>query len=210
MDLRSPHFHPAPAWIPSRPEDLDLLRRSAQDDAAAFDALFERHRDGLQGFLFRKLRSHEEAEDAVILTFSNAWRARGSFRGTASGKAWLYQIATRVALDIMRRRRRRAPEQELDALAPDALDLCGEVVDPEDTLLDAARTEWMRGTVEQAMEQLEPEERRLLRLFYFEDYSYEQISDLLGVTRSQIRGRLHRIRGRVRRDLVKLDSWQAC
>jgi RNA polymerase sigma-70 factor (ECF subfamily) len=100
----------------SAPEDRELLLRSAAGDSSAFSDLFQRHRSGLEGFLYRKLRSREEAEDAVTVTFAKAWRAREAFRGNASGKAWLYQIATRVALDILRRRRRRPAEQELDGM----------------------------------------------------------------------------------------------
>src|SRR5688500_11607267 len=105
MYAHSPDFIPAPARVPFLAEDAELLRRAGEDDRAAFEALFRRHRDGLQGYLYRKLRSQEDAEDATALTFSKAWRARASFRGATSGKAWLYQIATNVALDFLRARR---------------------------------------------------------------------------------------------------------
>src|SRR5688572_29131921 len=121
MHAHSPTLYPAPAGLAILEEDHQLLVRCAGEDRHAFTALFQRHRDGLQGFLFRKLRSHEDAEDAVTLTFCNAWRARATFRGNASGKAWLYRIATRVALDMLRGRRRRPAEQELDARPTDLL-----------------------------------------------------------------------------------------
>ena len=209
MQTYSPAFIPAPLDMPALLEDGDLLRRAALDDREAFNALFQRHRDGLQGFLFRKLHSHEDAEDALTLTFCNAWRARSSFRGNASGKAWLYSIATRVALDMLRARRRRPAEHELDAWQPD-------LISPtEDTVLDpisiALNQEYVAGActaVHQAMSRLPLDERRLLQLFYFDGYNYEEISSLLGVSRSQVRGRLHRIRGRMKRDLTERQRWQ--
>src|SRR3954471_7772242 len=130
MHAQSATLIPAPARLPLLEDDHQLLMRCAGEDREAFTALFQRHRDGLQGFLFRKLRSHEDAEDAVTLTFCNAWRARSSFRGNASGKAWLYRIATRVALDMLRARRRRPVEQELDGRPFDL------VVAPEEEPLD--------------------------------------------------------------------------
>jgi RNA polymerase sigma factor (sigma-70 family) len=209
MHLHSPTFVPAPARVPALADDGELLRRSAADDQEAFSALFARHRDGLQGFLFRKLRSYEDAEDAVTLTFSNAWRARSTFRGEASGKAWLYRIATRVALDMLRARRRRPAELELDARPVDLLEPFDDVtVDPIAVTVDAERVAGTRAAVGQALDRLPDDERLLLRLFYFDEYNYDQISHLLGVSRSQVRGRLHRIRGRIRKDLVSRQQWQ--
>lgn len=209
MHLHSSTFFPAPTRVPALAEDQELLARSAADDGEAFNALFQRHRDGLQGFLFRKLRSHEDAEDAVTLTFCNAWRARASFRGAASGKAWLYQIANRVALDMLRGRRRRAPEQELDLREPDLLNVEEpEPMDPLALVMNAEHAAEIRTAVGQALERLASDERSLVRLFYFDGRNYDEISSLLGISRSQVRGRLHRIRGRVRRDLVDRQCWQ--
>jgi RNA polymerase sigma-70 factor (ECF subfamily) len=210
MQTFSSTFIPAPLRIPVLADDQELLLRAAGDDAEAFQKLFDRHRDGLQGFLFRKLRSHEDAEDAVTLTFCNAWRARQSFRGNSSGKAWLYRIATHVALDMLRARRRRPAEEELDLLQPDLIQACEEheePVDPEAIVLGAERIADTRMAVSSALERLPAEECHLLRLFYFDGYDYDQISERLGISRSQVRGRLHRIRGRVRRDLVDRQRW---
>jgi RNA polymerase sigma-70 factor, ECF subfamily len=208
MHGHSASFIPAPAGLPALEEDHQLLLRCAGEDRQAFTTLFQRHRDGLQGFLYRKLHSHEDAEDAVILTFWNAWRARTSFRGNASGKAWLYRIATRVALDLLRARRRRAVEQELDARSPESIrPEEAEPVDPMDTVLREEYVDSARRAVTEAMSRLPQDERMLLDLFYFDGYNYEEIGEKLGITRSQVRGRLHRIRARVRRDMVHRQQW---
>lgn len=205
METYSPHFIPAPSSVLpllQRSEDQELLSRAARDDSRAFDLLFQRHRDGLQGFLYRKLHSHDEVEDALSLTFYNAWRGRTMFRGEASGKAWLYQIATRVAIDMLRTRKRRAGEQEWDPEAAELLQpLSADAPEPEDLVLHDQNTGEIRRSVSRAMEQLTPDEQQLVRLFYFDEVSYEEISLRLGISRSQVRGRLHRIRSRMRKVL---------
>jgi len=185
--------------VPCAADDEGLIR-SAVEDPEAFEVLFARHRDGLYGFLFRRLRRHEETEDALTLTFCNAWRARAGFRGAASGKAWLYQIATRVALDAVRRRLRH-PEEELDAPEAERMAVLDEAPDPVALVLEREREARVREQVRAALDHLDKEERRLVRLFYFDGYNYEEISALLGVSRSQVRGRLHRLRQRLRRHL---------
>lgn len=211
MECRSQYLRRLPARRPPADplsDDRDLLLRSAWDDAA-FTALFQRHRTELQGFLYRRLRSLDEAEDAVAITFAKAWRARTTFRGSAPGKSWLYQIATRVALDLLRRRKRRVPELELDGECPDLPEwgLADAALDPAGIHLEEVRRAGTQQAVGGALERLTPEEQRLLTLFYFQGYDYAQIGSLLGVTRSQVRGRLHRIRGRLRQDLVNRQRW---
>ena len=190
----------SPANSQATIEDVELLRRSAAGDAAAFDALFRRHRSGLLGFLLRRLRRPEEAEDALSITFAKAWRARQSFRGAGGVKSWLYQIAARVAVDHLRGRKRR-PEAELDAEPATALEMPDDAPDPLETLLDHEQEAEIRTALSAALRRLREEERSLVRLFYYEAYNYDEIGALLGVSRSQVRGRLHRLRLRLRHDL---------
>jgi RNA polymerase sigma-70 factor (ECF subfamily) len=194
---------PGIALIPD--SDAELMRRVALSDGRAFELLFARHRDALHGFLHRRLRQHEEAEDAVTLTFYKAWRARESYRGSVSGKSWLYQIAARVALDLIRRRRTSiqpegADEAELETVV-------AERGDPAVQVLDRERGLMARKALQEAMNRLPDAERTMLRLFYWDGHNYEQISTQMGITRSQVRGRLHRVRERVRRDLVTRQGW---
>ncbi len=76
------------------------------DEESAFAAITERHRRELHIHCYRMLASFDEAEDAVQETFLRAWRGRHGFDGSALVRAWLYQIATNVCLDMLRRRSR--------------------------------------------------------------------------------------------------------
>ena len=190
------------------PEDNILLCRAAAGDSTAFEQLFERHRKSLHGYLLRRLRSQVEAEDAVSLTFLKAWRARESFRGDTSGKAWLFQIATRVALDVLRRTRRRPMEASLEVLPPDFRPSGpGDEVDPEQVVLSEEYEADRNRALAAAIHRLPQREQDLLRLYYFDGHSCEEISTLLGIPYGRVRGRLNLIRGRIRRDLVLRQQW---
>lgn len=192
---------PARAGLPSAPS----VRADAE---ASFERLFREHREGLRRFLFRKLGSDEDVEDAVALTFYKAWRAWEGFRGDASDKTWLYRIALRVALDVIRHRRCVPEQQELDAVAEDRGPLADEAADPARVLLQAAAVAETQEVVQQAIARLSPEQRRLLDLYYFNGCCYDEISSLLGIPYTKVRGRLHRIRERLRRDLQDRQCWQ--
>ena len=84
-------------------------------EAAAFGRHFERHRRELQVHCYRLTGSLNDAEDLTQETFLRAWRARNSFRGEGTLRAWLYRIATNACLDAVRTRRRPALERTPEA-----------------------------------------------------------------------------------------------
>ncbi|MBA3548768.1 MAG: sigma-70 family RNA polymerase sigma factor [Nannocystis sp.] len=73
----------------------------------------ESHRAALTGHCYRMLGSASEADDAVQETMVRAWRALDRFEGRASLRTWLQRIATRVCLDALNDRTRRARPMEL-------------------------------------------------------------------------------------------------
>lgn len=73
----------------------------------------EEHRVALTGHCYRMLGSVSEADDAVQETMVRAWRALDRFEGRSSLRTWLYRIATRVCLDALEDRSRRARAMDL-------------------------------------------------------------------------------------------------
>jgi len=78
-----------------------------------FEAATTQHRRELHVHCYRMLASFDDAEDAVQDTYLRAWRAWDSFDGQHP-RAWLYRIATNVCTDLIRARKRRAPERPTD------------------------------------------------------------------------------------------------
>jgi RNA polymerase sigma-70 factor (TIGR02960 family) len=127
-------------------------------DEAAFGELAGRHRRELHVHCYRMLASFDEAEDAVQETFLRAWRHRDRFTGGALFRAWLYQIATNVCLDQLRRAARH-PVAEVSWLQPYPDRLLDEV-DTPDTLAIARETIELAFLV--ALQALPPRQRATL------------------------------------------------
>ncbi len=90
-----------------RAEESAVVAAAREGDGAAYAALVERHRQELQVHCYRMLGSFEDSEDLVQETFLRAWRARASFQGRSTFRAWLYRIATNACLDALARRPER-------------------------------------------------------------------------------------------------------
>jgi RNA polymerase sigma-70 factor, ECF subfamily len=88
---------------------VDSIPRTAE--------VLETHRAALVGHCYRMLGSASEADDAVQETMVRAWRALDRFEERSSLRSWLYKIATRVCLDALGDRSRRARPMELGPAA---------------------------------------------------------------------------------------------
>ena len=100
-------------------ELLERIRNGATDD---FAGIVRRHQARVFAILHRYERDAHKVEDLAQETFVKAWRALGQFDGRAPFEHWLSRIAARVALDHLRREKRRQNEVGLAELGDDALD----------------------------------------------------------------------------------------
>ena len=88
------------------PAERVLTGSPARTSADAFvEELFQKHHGEIYAYLVRMLRDSELAADLTQDAFIKAYRAHGSLENPAHARAWLYQIAHRVALDEIRRRK---------------------------------------------------------------------------------------------------------
>jgi RNA polymerase sigma-70 factor (ECF subfamily) len=100
-------------------ELLERIRNGAPDD---FAEVVRRHQSRVFAILHRYERDAHKVEDLAQETFVKAWRALEQFDGRAPFEHWLSRIAVRVALDHLRREKRRQNEIGLPELGEDALD----------------------------------------------------------------------------------------
>ena len=88
------------------PSPATLLAMAQQGDIEAFQQLFAGFQDQLRAYLYRLLANRSDAEDLTHDTFIQGFRKIDSFSGKASLKTWIFQIATNLALNYLRKRNR--------------------------------------------------------------------------------------------------------
>ncbi|MDX2284208.1 MAG: RNA polymerase sigma factor [Bacteroidia bacterium] len=88
----------------------DLISQALAGDIHAFQSLFSAFQPALRSYLYRLLADRQDAEDLCQDTFLKAFGRLGSFRQEASLKTWVFQIATNLAWDHLRRAKRWQPD----------------------------------------------------------------------------------------------------
>ena len=162
--------------------DIDLLHAVARRDELALAALYDRYRVILFGLLVRILNSREEAEDVLQEVFLQVWRRAADFdeqRGRPF--TWLVTVARSRAID---RLRVLASRQRLaDSAAQDATD------EVSDAVADTLHAE-QREIVGRALAILPEEQRRTLKLAYFEGLTQSEIAAQLGTPLGTVKTRM--------------------
>ena len=170
--------------------DAILIRRHLNGDARAFEVLFKKYQTPIFNLVSRMVNG-EDAYDLTQDVFCNALRALHKFRGEAKFSTWLYSIARNVCLNHLRRDS-LITEESLEGMSegqPNA-----ELPDLSADVQAIAETRELQRLVNSVLATLPPEQRVLIVLRDFEQLSYEEISQIEGVSVSNVKSRLHRAR----------------
>jgi RNA polymerase sigma-70 factor (ECF subfamily) len=173
--------------------DEELVEACQAGEASAFDVLVARWEDPIRGAAYRFLGSEEEARDVAQEAFLKAYRALGGFKGEARFSSWLYQIATNLCRDRLRRRRTRAAVslEELEEAGPVIVETrpgAHELLQQ----LDLARA------VRRAVHALPEEQREVVILKEYQGLTFLEIAQSLDLPVSTVKTRLYRGLGQLR------------
>ncbi|MGZ6078971.1 MAG: RNA polymerase sigma factor [Myxococcaceae bacterium] len=178
-------------------DDRTLLARAQGGDMSAFEELVGRHEDKVYGLALRMTRSEADAAEITQDTFLSAYQHLAEFRGEAAFGSWVHRIAANNAL--MRLRRQRV----LDIVSDD---LVGPEFTERGSLAEAPETDWSRRAddkildeelgraIQEATDALPEGYREVFLLKDVEGLSYEEISEMVGISVPAVKSRLHRAR----------------
>ena len=188
-------------------DDLRLVRESLAGNQLSFQLLIERYEGRMFALVRHYTRNPVEIEDIVQDTFLKAFTRLPTFQEQSSFYTWLCRIAINTALDFQKRLGRnpvRAVEDPELALSPDGIagsqPTSGRIPAPDARL---ERDEIARIT-QGVLEELPEIFRTVLVLREFEELSYQDIADVLGISIGTVESRLFRARARFKERLMAL------
>lgn len=173
------------------------MARVAQGDAAAFNVLVRRHLSRAYAIARRVLNSNAEAEDAAQEAFTKIWvNARDYRADKAAFTTWLHRIVVNTSLDMARKKRPVAVEDEVLHAYADTRD------NAEQQAAQMEESELVR----EAIAELPPQQRAAITLCYTEEYSNAEAAGIMGVHIKALEGLLVRARKSLRTKLEGLKE----
>lgn len=176
-----------------RDYQLVLAARDRGDERAYAD-LMRIYREPIYMMLLRMTHSPVDADDLTIETFGKAFCQLSSYTPQNTFATWLFSIASNSGIDFIRR-------QHMDLVSLTSMSVCSEDEafeyplpssdsNPEEAMIEVQRDALVR----QVVEQLKPRYRRIVKMRYFEELSYEEIAKQLNIPLGTVKIQLRRAR----------------
>ncbi|HKS40867.1 MAG TPA: RNA polymerase sigma factor [Blastocatellia bacterium] len=175
--------------------DLELARRAAAGDTAAFEQLYAQHHRRVYSLCLRMLGNASQAEDMTQEAFLQVYKKIGSFRGDSAFTTWLHRLTVNQVLMHFRKRGVKLEHTSEE----------GDFTNVVETPIQSTRRISMvdRLALEKAISELPPGYRTVFVLHDVEGYEHEEIANLLGVSIGTSKSQLHKARMRLRELLTK-------
>jgi RNA polymerase sigma-70 factor (ECF subfamily) len=180
-------------------EDVRLMRSVAGGDSAAFEQLIERHQSLVIGTVARMLGSNSDVEDIAQQVFIRVWKSASRYVPRAKFTTWLLKITRNLVFNELRRSKRRAHAPIQSEPKAEEMQLKDEANQPPDASLLEAE---LQAAIEKAIGELPETQRMAVVLRRYEEFSYEQIADILDLSVPAVKSVLFRARTELRTRLA--------
>ena len=166
--------------------------------------LFARYQRPVYNMLYRMLSNKEDAEEALAEVFVKVWRGAGGFRGRSKFTTWLFRITSNTAKDFLRSRMVR-PEVYIDDVSMER-----ELADRGECGADNPLQSAIRGeehvVVQRAIMKLSEEDRTLVVLYHLQGLDLDEVSEITGIPRDNLKVKLFRARQRLKKLLTEQEA----
>lgn len=189
--------HDSEAIVSGKNDSDDwLIRTCLSGDENSYAQLVERYERAVAGLLWRFTRDRLVLEELIQDTFVEVYLSLGRFRKNAPFYPWLRTIATRVGYRYWRRRKQRPDREAILEEWQRETRLVAKVEAPSDAAEHIYRL----------LELLEPKDRLVLTLRYFEGCSVNEIAERMGWSATLVKVRTFRARNKLRTLLLKAQQ----
>ncbi|MEI6175022.1 MAG: sigma-70 family RNA polymerase sigma factor [Bacteroidota bacterium] len=176
-------------------DDNHYIDRVLNGDVSAYAMLVAKHKNLVFSIALKILNNREDAEEIAQDCFLKAFQALKTFEKKSKFSTWLYRIVYNTAISKTRKKR-------LELVPMDNYVIHNYTEDDVAAAVDEIDPEEQKVMIERAMERLSDDESLLITLFYKGENSIEEISNITGLSMSNVKVRLHRIRKKLHDELA--------
>ena len=176
--------------------DKQLFLAISNGSHEAFHQFFDIYKKHVYGFLYKRLRSHDDVEELMQIVFMKIWENRTVINHELSPNAYLFTIAKNCALDLLRQKVRKLFfEKKL-------IENLKESEDGEADLID----EDLKKHIDNLIAHVPERRREIFKLRYEDELSYKEIAEKLGISEKTVDTQLQRTLNYLRKQLGK-ELW---
>lgn len=161
-------------------DDIQLLQRIGDGDEEAMARLYVAYEAKIFAFAMKKLNDSQAAADIVHEVMMAAWKGANKFQGRSKVKSWLFGIAHNKIVDFVRKDS-RYDSDELEEDLPDTS------INSSEELMEVAQN---RDFLAYCLEKLSDLHKQVVHLAFFEDLSYGEIADIVGIPEGTVKTRM--------------------
>ncbi|MES2112434.1 MAG: sigma-70 family RNA polymerase sigma factor [Bacteroidota bacterium] len=181
----------------SKLSDIELIEQVLAGNQSAYADLVRRHQRFVFTLAMRYAKSREDAEEIAQDCFVKTYRSLASFQGQSKFTTWLYSIVYTTAMTFLRKKR----------IDTDSIDDEGTFIQVESQAsfydVNNAENKSRSFYLNQAIEQLLPDDAAIITLFYKGEQSLEEIGQALGMEANTVKVKLFRARQRLKEKLER-------
>jgi RNA polymerase sigma-70 factor (ECF subfamily) len=169
--------------------DSFYIEQVLKGDTAAFSTIVDRHKDMVFTVALRIVRNREDAEELAQDAFIKAFQSLKSFKKEAKFSTWLYRIVYNAAISKTRKKKMETTDIGEHIISNFTAD--------EMSHQHSIDLEEKKLRVKKAMASLNETDSTLITLYYLQGESVEEISEIINLSRSNVKVKLHRIRNKI-------------
>lgn len=167
--------------------DQLYIDKVLKGDTNAFAFLVEKYKVMVFSMSVKLLKNKEEAEEVSQDTFIKAYKNLANFERKSKFSTWLYRIAYRNCLDVLKKNSIRYNFTDINEITINQ-------IEATETVLDGIEKAERSQLINECLQKLPEEERTILWLFYFKELSLNEIVDITSLSKSNVKVKLHRAR----------------
>ncbi|HZJ58046.1 MAG TPA: sigma-70 family RNA polymerase sigma factor [Clostridia bacterium] len=174
--------------------ESQLIERSVSGDTDAFGELVLLYDKRIYNYCFRMTNNADDAEDLAQEVFIKVYRNLGSFKGNCKFSTWIYRIAHNTCIDNHRKKRFRLLSLSLQGDEKGEMDIPDKGPSPEEQIV--SREQY--GLMKECIARLKPEYKSVIILRDIQNYTYQEISDILEIPLGTVKSNISRARALLR------------
>lgn len=179
--------------------DEHYIQQVLQGDTRAFAQLVDKHKQLVFTVALRIVRNREDAEEVAQDVFVKAYQSLAGFKQESKFSTWLYKITYNAAISKTRRKKLETAPIEVNVVENYTLD---EIFENMNKLEEKEQ----KRIIQKLFDALSPDESTLITLFYYQQVQTEEIAEITGLSQSNVKVKLHRIRQKMHTALQHILS----